>query len=269
MMGSALTLAFAPVLLLSAVPEEPMGPFNIEAAASLPSDLSAPSGEAETEHEIVVTSTPRGGRADPLRAVNEKSFEATVAVDDAVTRPVALAYARAVPEPVRQGLRNVLDNLAEPVTFVNYMLQLKPLSACKTVARFVINSTIGVAGLFDIGKRRPFRLARHRTGLADTLGYYGVKPGPFFYLPLVGPTTVRDLLGGLVDRAFLPLAVGKPFGRASFTIPVGVLSAVDRRGRNDGRITALRAEADPYLASRTAYFERRKIRIETLRSGGE
>ena len=269
MIGSAFTSVMGPVLLFSAVPEDLSGPFNVEITAGVGSDFSASAPAAETEHEIVVTSTTRPGVADPLRAVNEKSFEATIAVDDAVARPVALAYARVVPEPVRQGVRNVLDNLAEPVTFVNYVLQLKPLSACRTFARFVINSTIGVAGLFDIGKRRPFKLARHRTGLADTLGYYGVKPGAFFYLPLVGPTTVRDLLGGFVDRAFLPLAVGKPFGRASYTIPVGVLSAVDRRGRNDGRIKALRAEVDPYLAARAAYLERRKSRIQTLRSGGE
>jgi phospholipid-binding lipoprotein MlaA len=269
MITGAFTSVLGPMLLLSATPEQPIGPFSLEASASVESNVSTLPTDAETDHEIVVTSNARGLAADPLRAVNEKSFEATVAVDDAIARPIALAYVRAVPEPLRQGLRNVLDNLAEPVTFVNYVLQLKPLSACKTVARFIVNSTIGLAGVFDIGKRRPFNLARHRTGFADTLGFYGVKPGAFFYLPLVGPTTVRDILGGLVDRAFLPFVVGKPFGRASYTIPVGILSAVDRRGRTDSRIQLLRTEPDPYLASRSAYLERRKARIDTLKSGGE
>jgi len=269
MIGSAFTSVLGPVLLLSAVPEEPMGPFNIEVSASIRSDVSAPDNDAQTEHEIVVTSNTRSAVIDPLRAVNEKSFEATVAVDDTIARPLALAYIRAVPEPVRQGLRNALDNLAEPMTFVNYVLQLKPLSACKTIARFVINSTIGLAGLIDAAKRRPFKLVRHRNGFADTLGFYGMKPGPFFYVPLVGPTTVRDLLGGFIDRTFLPLAVGKPFNRASYTIPVGVLSAADRRGRNDSRIQARRDDYDPYLTARRTYLERRKTRIDTLKSGGE
>ncbi len=269
MIGGAFTTVLGPVLLLSAAPEDVVGPFNVEVPGGAASDYAAATPDAGVEHEIVVTSTTRNAVTDPLRAVNEKSYEATLAVDDAVARPLALAYVRAVPEPMRQGVRNVLDNLAEPVTFLNYVLQLKPLSACKTAARFVINSTLGVVGLFNMAKRRPFSMVRHRTGLADTLGFYGVKPGAFFYVPLVGPTTVRDFLGGLVDRAFLPLAVGKPFNRAGYTIPVGLLSAVDRRGRNDARIQTLRDEPDPYIAARRAYFERRKARIETLRSGGE
>ncbi len=216
------------------------------------------------EQEIVVQANPRGSAPDPLRAVNEKSFEATVAIDDAVARPIALAYAEAVPEPLRNGLRNALDNLAEPVTFINNVLQLKPVSAMRTVARFAINSVVGIGGLFDMAKRKPFNLVRRRNGFANTLGYYGVRPGAFFYVPLIGPTTLRDLIGGMIDRAFLPTVVGRPFNSVAYIAPVGVLSTLDRRVRNDGKIVSLREQEDPYLAARRSYLRQRQAEIDAL-----
>lgn len=230
---------------------------EIEEQAAAASPLSA-------EGDIIV-SAPRGGPVDPLRAVNEKSFEVTLAVDDAIARPVALAYEKAVPEPLRDGLRNALDNLTEPVTFINDVLQLRPVSALKTIVRFAVNSVLGVGGLFNIAKRKPFGLTRRRNGFANTLGYYGVKPGAFFYVPLVGPTTIRDLVGGFVDRAFLPTVVGRPFNRLSYTLTVGVLSVIDRRARNDERIEKMRQNDEPYLAARRAYLARRQAEIDALR----
>lgn len=260
-----MTPMLGPVLLLGASPIQPVEPFSPESPVAFETGKSpAPEPVAYEEQEIVVSFNSRTAPTDPLRAVNETSFEATVAVDEAVARPVALAYARTVPEPLRQGLRNALDNLSEPVAFVNYVLQLKPVSALRTVVRFAINSTVGLAGVFDVTKRAPFHLTRRRNGFANTLAFYGVKTGAFFYLPLIGPTTVRDLIGGVIDRAFLPFAIGKPFNRLSYTLPTGVLSVVDRRARNDDRIMQLRAADDPYLTARSAYFARRQADIDAL-----
>lgn len=97
--------------------------------------------------------------------------------------------------PIRSGLRNFRFNLHEPIVCVNFLFQHKVGKAGETLARFAINSTIGVAGVFDMAKRRTFRLPRRRNGFGDTMGFYGVKPGPYFFLPLIGPTTARDLLG--------------------------------------------------------------------------
>jgi phospholipid-binding lipoprotein MlaA len=138
--------------------------------------------------------------SDPLQSVNIKAFELTHSVDKAVFRPVALAYRHGLPSPIRSGLRNVLTNLNEPVVFANYLVQHHPGKAAETLARFTINSIIGVAGLFDVAKTRRFNLPHHPNGFADTLGFYGVKSGPFLYLPLIGPSTVRDLFGDVVDR---------------------------------------------------------------------
>jgi phospholipid-binding lipoprotein MlaA len=257
-----------PVLLLGVSPTQLVEPFSVEIPVAFESGTSpALEPAAFEEQEIVVSFNSRNAPADPLRSLNETSFEATVAVDEAVARPVALAYARAVPAPLRQGLRNALDNLAEPVAFINYVLQLKPVSALRTVVRFAVNSTVGLAGVLNVTKRAPFGMTRRRNGFANTLGYYGVKTGVFFYVPLIGPTTIRDLVGGFIDQAFLPFAVGKPFNRPSYTIPVGVLSAVDRRARNDDRIKQLRAADDPYLAARSAYLARRQADIDALHAG--
>ncbi|MBL7373267.1 VacJ family lipoprotein, partial [Escherichia coli] len=85
-----------------------------------------------------------------------------------------------------------------------------------------VNTTLGAAGLFDIAKRKPFRLPHRPDGFADSFGFYGVKPGAFLFLPVVGPTTVRDLIGGLMDRMVLPTAIGVPFNRLAYSAGTGV-----------------------------------------------
>ncbi len=216
---------------------------------------------------IVVEARRRAVAGDPLEAINAKSFAATQAVDRAVVGPVASGYKRAVPAPIRAGLRNVLKNLREPVVFLNYLLQFKPGKAAETVGRFAINSTIGVAGLFDMARRKPFNLPLRPNGFSDTLGYYGVKSGPFFFLPLLGPTTLRDLVGGSVDGLVLPTLVGKPFNKASFTIPTGIFNALDHRVQFDEELHIIRDESpDPYSAARDYYLGRRNAEIDALHS---
>ncbi|WP_298670702.1 VacJ family lipoprotein [uncultured Sphingomonas sp.] len=215
--------------------------------------------------DIVVEAHRRNDAGDPLHALNEKSFEATQAVDRALVAPVAFAYKRHVPEPVRDGLRNFLKNLREPIVFVNFLLQLKPGKAAETAGRFALNSTVGVAGLVDIAKRRPFNLPRRPNGFADTLGYYGVKPGPFFFLPLIGPTTLRDAIGGVADRALLLGAIGAPFNRPTYTVPATVLGTLDRRIEFDEDLKRIRDDtADPYLSRRTFYLCKRQAEIDAL-----
>src|SRR3546814_6026547 len=89
--------------------------------------------------------------------------------------------------PVRDGLGNALRNISEPVNFLNFLLQFKIGKAAETLGRFVVNTTFGVGGLVDVAKTKPFNLPYRRNGFANTLGFYGVEPGPYFYLPLVGP----------------------------------------------------------------------------------
>jgi len=151
--------------------------------------------------EIVVSGRTRPPPEDPIQALNLQTYAVTQAVDTAIVAPAAIGYQRAIPAPVRSGIRNFFTHITLPVVFLNDLLQLRPGRAAATAARFLINSTLGIAGVLDIAKLKGVGIPYHRNGLANTLGFYGVKTGPFLYLPLVGPTTIRDLFGLLVDRA--------------------------------------------------------------------
>lgn len=262
------------------LPTDPFIPVDLRALADPPLSIEPPAGSqpaapderaspatspdnVSADQEIVVTG--RNRRGDPLAPINAESFEVTQAVDKAVVGPVARAYQKSVPRPIRKGLRNFLANLREPVVAVNYLLQLKPGKAAETLGRFGINSTVGAAGLFDIAKRRPFKLPRRRNGFANTLGYYGVKQGPFFYLPLIGPTTLRDFVGNGIDQAVSPASFVKPFNDPKFIVPIVVLSALDRRAEFDEEIEELRASRDPYAAARKYYLDGRQAEIDALR----
>lgn len=258
---------------VSAPASAPGDPVPLPASPSQPTPpppvvptLSGTSPSAETtEDAIVVSGQAPATPGDPLEQVNAESFNVTQKVDKAFVGPVALAYRDAVPRPLRRGLRNVLRNLREPVVFINYLLQLKPGKAAETVGRFAINSTLGVAGLFDAAKKRPFNLPYRPNGFANSFGYYGIGQGPFLYLPLLGATTLRDVIGNTLDRLVLPLAVGKPFNNPAVTIPIVTLSVLDERAQFDEEIQALRKTPDPYATQRDYYLKARQAEIDALR----
>ncbi|MBV9841325.1 MAG: VacJ family lipoprotein [Sphingomonadaceae bacterium] len=235
-------------------------------AQALAKPPAVPVPDAPQDNTVcdIVVSARRHVPGDPLQAANAKSFALTQDVDRAVVGPAALAYERTVPEPIRDGLRNFNLNLHEPVVFLNYLLQLKPGKAGETAGRFAVNSALGAAGLFDVARKRPFELPRRPNGFADTLGYYGVAPGPFFFLPLIGPTTLRDLLGGGVDRLVLPLSVGGPFRSLAYTVPMGADRLLDRRAEFDEQLNQVRETPDPYSARREMYLHKRQAEIEAL-----
>jgi phospholipid-binding lipoprotein MlaA len=254
-----------PLALLSA---EPVAPPPAQPPSA--TEVAVPQIEtpppAEPVSEIVVTAEPGPPPGDPLQELNVESFKAVQEMDEALVAPVANAYEQVAPKPLRKALRNFLQNLREPVAAINFLLQLKIGKALETVGRFGINSTIGLAGTMDIAKRKPFNLPRRPNGFANTLGFYGVDPGAYFYLPLVGSTTVRDLVGGTIDGLFLPIAIGAPFNQLEVTVPVGTLSALDYRIENDEAIRALNEDsANPYRATREAYLARRQAEIDALR----
>src|SRR3546814_4173394 len=114
----------------------------------------------------------------------------------------------------RCALVTGVQTCALPIfNFLNFLLQFKIGKAAETLGRFVVNTTFGVGGLVDVAKTKPFNLPYRRNGFANTLGFYGVEPGPYFYLPLVGPTTLRDMAGNGIALLVLPTTVGAPFNR--------------------------------------------------------
>lgn len=279
-------LASAPVAADAAPPAapEPVAEAPVQASSAQTSQASNPQPPAENsapaqqgaaestqkeetpaiDNTIIVTHRAPSP-ADPAEAINVVSFEAVQALDRAIVGPISRTYKHTIPEPVQDGLHNVLGNLDEPVVFVNFLLQLKPGKAFETLGRFVIDSTLGVGGLFDIAKRKPFNLPRRSNGLADTLGYYGVGPGPYMFLPLIGATTLRDVIARPLDLAILPTAFPKIFGNPAVVLSKGVLSAVDERARNDDRLRRIQETTDPYVTQREEYLARRRAEIDVLK----
>ncbi len=233
---------------------------------TLPPIATTPEPQAEDDvHDIVITARKRIA-ADPAEAINVQAFQAVQSVDKAVTGPVAEGYKKALPSPARDGVRNFFANLDEPIVAANFLLQMKPGKAFETVGRFVVNSTLGIAGLFDIAKRKPFYLPRRPNGLANTLGFYGVGPGPYLYLPLIGPTTLRDVIARPVELAISPTVIGGPVNSRAFTFARWGLVSIDERARDDDRIKELRDEnADIYAIYRSEYLAQRQAEIDALK----
>lgn len=224
-------------------------------------------GVHDTQDEIVVSGSFHHAANDPLERVNAISFALTQKFDDALVAPAARVYDHVTPKPIRKGFRNFLNNLREPVVFANYALQLKFGKAAETAGRFAINSTLGVGGVIDVARRCPFYLPWRPNGFSDTLGVYGVKTGPFIFVPLLGPATVRDLVGGAVDRLLSPIALGGPFRKRGYVIGSNVYRVLDRRAEMDDALQAVRESPDPYAARRDLYLTTRKARIDRLRGG--
>lgn len=233
-------------------------------APAAPATPPADTPRSELGNEIVVSARVKSP-SDPLASFNAKSFEVIQSVDNAVVAPMAMGYKKAVPSPIRAGLRNFLRNMEEPVAALNYLLQLKPGRAVKSVARFTTNTTLGLAGLIDVAKRKPFNLPYHPNGFANTFACYGIGPGPYFFLPLVGPITLRDLIGLTMDKPLFTLALGKPFNRPYYSIPAITIDALNDRIEEDAVLTKLREESpDPYVATRELYLKQRRAEIGAI-----
>ncbi|ABD25803.1 VacJ-like lipoprotein [Novosphingobium aromaticivorans DSM 12444] len=221
--------------------------------------------QIEQEQDGIVVSGERTPPQDPMQSVNQASYDAVQAVDDAVIAPVAQVYEKGVPRPLRMGLRNFLRNLTEPIVALNFLLQLKPGKAAETVGRFAVNSTVGVGGLVDVAKKKPFNLPYRRNGFAYTMGYYGIGPGPYMFLPLVGPTTLRDVIGLGLDRFLLPFAVGGPLRHPGYVYGSFVIRSLDERVMNDELFKRIREESNPYASYRELYLKSRQAEIDALK----
>ncbi len=259
-LAAVATLAFVPGQ--AAPTTAPAGPPPPPPVTRPATEQAAPAGD------IVVTGRAAWEAPDPFANINAKAFEASLAVDSVILGPIAKVYKDVIPKPVRDGAHNFLYNFREPVVFLNFLLQLKIGRALETVGRFAINTTIGVAGFFDMAKRKPFRLKRRSNGFANTLGFYGVKSGPYMYLPIAGPTTPRDLIGGALDRLLFPFVYGSRITKPEFALPFAAISMLDHRSDFDDTYTQLRSAKDPYAETRDFYLQRRQNEIDELKGKG-
>jgi phospholipid-binding lipoprotein MlaA len=216
---------------------------------------------AQTDTTAMAEGSAAGGdfEFDPFEPFNEKMFWFNREVlDRFVLKPAATAWDFVLPNPVQKGIHNVFDNLAVVRRVVNNALQLKFAGAAKEAARFTINSTIGVAGFFDVAKEG-FGIEQSDQDMGLTFGVWGIGPGPFLILPFLPPLTVRDGIGYAVDVAMTPYIYFIPWYAS---IGATATNLVNERSLNLDRFERVaESTVDLYGAVRNAYLQRRAAAI--------
>ncbi len=211
----------------------------------------------------------KGENNDPFEPVNRIVFNSNDAVDTAIIRPMAEAYRTIVPQFVRDRIKAFVDNLQEPRIFANNLLQLRINDAGFTFARFYVNSTLGLLGLFDIASEHG--LPKQTGDFGETLYVWGVDSGPYLVLPLFGPSNLRDLFGLAVDLYTTPPAHLLP-GNSGIWFNVGVdaVSGFDLRARNIESLDQIKAHAlDYYAQFRSIARQHREAQLRAARGLAE
>jgi phospholipid-binding lipoprotein MlaA len=202
------------------------------------------------------------GPDDPLEPVNRIFFDFNQRLDRNAALPAASYYADTVPSPVRVHVHNVLANLSGPVTAANYLLQGEFDFAGEAMGRFLVNSTAGVAGVFDVAT--DWGLPERSRDFGLTLGNVGIPEGPYLVIPFGGSSALRDLAGSYVDGYFSPLRyVGSYSGRPYVGLVKNLVGSVDNRSQNiDAYRDIERNSVDFYATMRAQYLQRRARLVE-------
>jgi phospholipid-binding lipoprotein MlaA len=199
---------------------------------------------------------------DPLEPSNRLFFRGNEVLYRRLFDPLADVYAFVFPGPVRRSFVRFFQNLGEPADFLNELLQLNPRFAGRTGARFVLNTTVGVLGLLDPATGMGF--PARATDFGETLGAYGVGQGWYLVVPLLGPSTVRDLFGDVVDGFFHPQAY---FLGYTTQILLATGSGFSRYEAEREQLDALRQSSlDFYTALRSAYRMQRAASVREARA---
>jgi len=217
--------------------------------------------DAEEERLAQVSAETEPG--DPYEGLNREMLISNLRFYYGFLRPVAQVYVDVVPDVVRGGVSNLIANLSGPRIFINDMLQGEITRASETAGRFLINTTLGIGGFFDVA--RDLGIPRHDEDFGQTLAVYGVGGDPYLVLPGFGPTNPRDLLGTAVDLAidpvnhfFFPFMLVSRYMGWRFDRAVGNMSQVDH---------AVRTSLDFYVTVRSLYAQNREFNISNETPG--
>jgi phospholipid-binding lipoprotein MlaA len=238
------------------------------AAASAPASAAAnDAGQAARDNReapppVTAADAPSMVTYDPWERLNRFTYRFNARFDEALLLPTANVYRR-VPSPLRSGVHNFFGNLSEIDSVINYALQWRIKLGVRSLARFAINSTIGIGGLIDVATR--LKLPGAPTGLTTTLAKWGMHPGPYLVVPLLGPSTLRDGLGFLGDfgTSYAINIANLYRGNASWGLDAA--NAVDQRSRADFRYYATGSPFE-YENIRFLYVRKRLIEDEGLRA---
>lgn len=191
---------------------------------------------------------------DPWEGFNRGVFNFNESLDRAILKPVAQGYRFIMPDVAEHGVSNFFDNLRDVVTFFNNVLQLKPVEATQDLSRVLINTTIGIGGLFDVASAMD--IPKNDEDFGQTLGAWGVESGPYLVLPLFGPSTVRDGVGIIPDMYLDPL---NQVESDELRYGLKALKVVDKRASlldREGVVTG-----DRYTFIRDAYLQKREFEV--------
>ncbi|HIB30356.1 MAG TPA: VacJ family lipoprotein [Candidatus Thioglobus sp.] len=187
---------------------------------------------------------------DPFEETNRSIYEFNESLDSNVLEPVSRAYKNNIPETAQKGIGNFLGNLADVSTLANQILQFKPIDSAETLARILVNTTIGLGGLFDVAS--DMGLITEDEDFGQTMAVWGVEQGPYVVLPLLGPSTVRDGIGTYVDLTSPANMVGE-----IDEVGVSVINVVDKRVDLLPITDILDQSDDPYITMRSSYLQKR------------
>ena len=208
---------------------------------------------------------PNPNPSDPLEPFNRTVFDFNDKVDRAIVKPVATAYREITPKPLRTGVSNFFGNLADAWSAVNNALQLKGEAATHSLFRFTTNTVWGLGGLLDVASE--MRIPRHSEDFGQTLGYWGVPAGPYLVLPILGPSTVRDTFGTVVDFNGNLATRGENVALRNSMSSIGIVNA--RANLLDAGDLLEQVALDKYSFSRDIYLQRRRALIRPSTSEKE
>lgn len=234
------------VLVLSACSAKPQLEPNTEPPkVALPNDM---------EDKSLV-----GQYSDPFEGFNRRMYYFNAKADEYILLPVVSGYKAVTPDFVESGISNFFKNLGEIPTFVNSLLQLKLDVAAETLGRFAVNSTVGVAGLFDVAT--PIGLNEQNEDFGQTLGYWGVNPGPYLVLPFLGPSSLRDATGLALDSGIHQATISEMGMKSGEELVLDGVRAIDVRANVPFKYYAS-GSAFEYEKIKLLYMKFREIQIQ-------
>ena len=191
---------------------------------------------------------------DPFEDANRAIYEFNDTIDDNLLKPVSRAYKKHVPDVAQDRVSDFFGNLRDVSTLVNQILQFKPVESAETLGRILVNSTIGLGGLFDVAS--DMGLTTEAEDFGQTMGVWGGEEGPYVVIPFLGPSTVRDGVGVYVDITS-PANMINETDDISF-IGASAMNIVDKRVELLPVTDMLDQSDDPYIAMRSSYLQKRK-----------
>ncbi|MCY4486737.1 MAG: VacJ family lipoprotein [Deltaproteobacteria bacterium] len=235
----------------------------LQLSLAQPAASQGGSAAGQEDAPAVKELSTRDQHYDRIEWFNEKMFAFNSAFDHFVLKPVALTYGSILPTPAQDGVRRAINNLDVVRKVVNNTLQGRPVSASRELARFLINSTVGIAGIFDMATKLGLEPSDQDMGI--TLGVYGISHGAYLVLPLLPPTTFRDGVGMAADSLMNPLGYFAPY-----YVPLSVrgVDIVNNRALNNKVFEELERSIDPYSSARNAYLQIRQGKLQAAREAG-